>query len=175
MQTCRALILAVLGAAVMIGGARPAHAQSAAKPLHLRVIATHDFHGALSPVRYPWSNGRLVGGAPALAATIDSARARCHCATLFVDAGDEMQGTLESNLVYGQSDIKAFNLMRLDAAAVGNHELDWGADTLLARERESNYPWLAANVFVRGSQRRPPWAKPDTIIDKDGIRIGVIG
>ena len=31
--------------------------------------------------------------------------------------------------------------------SVGNHDLDWGVDTLLARQRDAAYPWLAANVF----------------------------
>jgi 2',3'-cyclic-nucleotide 2'-phosphodiesterase (5'-nucleotidase family) len=45
------------------------------------------------------------------------------------------------------------NAFRIDAAVVGNHELDWGVDTLKARMREARYPWLAANVFdsVSGS------------------------
>jgi 2',3'-cyclic-nucleotide 2'-phosphodiesterase (5'-nucleotidase family) len=33
---------------------------------HLRVLATHDLHGALHPVVYPWSQERPVGGAQAL-------------------------------------------------------------------------------------------------------------
>lgn len=162
----------LIGAAMLGVASRQSAGQHV---MHLRVIATHDFHGALEPTTYSWSNGRLVGGAAALSAAVDSARARCHCPTLFLDAGDEMQGTLESNLVYGRSDIRAFNLMGLDAAAVGNHELDWGADTLRAREAESHYPWLAANVFLHGTNRHPSWAKPYEIINKHGIRIGVIG
>ena len=35
----------------------------------------------------------------------------------------------------------------LDAAAVGNHDLDWGTDSLAARMRGAGYPWLVANVF----------------------------
>ena len=141
----------------------------------LRILAINDFHGALEPRVYPWSKGRPVGGAAALAATFDSAAARCSCAVLRLDGGDEMQGTLASNLVYGRSSIEAMNALRLDAAVVGNHELDWGVDTLKARMRESHYPWLAANVFDSVTGKRPSWAAPYQVISKGGLRIAVIG
>ena len=35
-------------------------------PAHLRVLATHDLHGALQPVAYPWSQERPIGGAQAI-------------------------------------------------------------------------------------------------------------
>jgi 2',3'-cyclic-nucleotide 2'-phosphodiesterase (5'-nucleotidase family) len=63
--------------------------------------------------------------------------ADCACATIHVDGGDLMQGTLESNLVSGTVAVESFNYIGLDAAAVGNHDLDWGVDTLLQRQREA--------------------------------------
>src|SRR5689334_7747100 len=72
---------------------------AAADSTLLRLLAINDFHGALESRVYGWSGGRPIGGAPALKAILDSAAARCHCATLRLDAGDEMQGTLASNLV----------------------------------------------------------------------------
>lgn len=143
--------------------------------LHLRVITTHDLHGALAPRTYDWSDGRAVGGAGALMAVKRAVEAECDCPTVHLDGGDQMQGTLESNLTFGASAVAALNLLGLDAAAVGNHELDWGTDTLLARQAEATYPWLAANVFEKETGRRPPWARPYAILDVDGVRIGVIG
>lgn len=141
----------------------------------LRVLTINDFHGALEPRTYGWSNRRPVGGAAALKATFDSAAARCRCPVLRLDGGDELQGSLASNLVHGRSTIEALNALGLDAAVVGNHELDWGVDTLRARMRESNHPWLAANVFDSTSGRRPAWAEPWRIVEKDGLRIGLVG
>lgn len=144
-------------------------------PLHLQVIATHDFHGALRPITYQWSNGREVGGAAALKALTDSIASGCDCPTVRVDGGDEMQGSLESNLVFGASVVAAFNLLGVDAAAVGNHELDWGVDTLLARQSEAHYPWLSANVFNVEGGDRPAWATPYTVLERSGVRVGVVG
>ena len=45
---------------------------------------------------------------------------------MLIDAGDMFQGTLESNLQEGAPVIAAYNLLRYDAAAIGNHEFDYG-------------------------------------------------
>jgi 2',3'-cyclic-nucleotide 2'-phosphodiesterase (5'-nucleotidase family) len=147
-----------------------------ATPLHVRIIATHDIHGALQPTTsFSWSNGRPIGGVNALKATIDSLKADCPCPSFWLDGGDQMQGTLASNLVRGASAVAALNYMGLDAAAVGNHELDWGVDTLLTRQSEAHYAWLAANVFRADNGERPSWAKPFTIIERGGVKVGVVG
>lgn len=142
---------------------------------HLRVLATHDFHGALRPTTFDWSEGRLIGGAETLKTMMDSAEAECVCPTVRLDGGDQMQGTLESNLGKGESVVAAFNLMGLDAAAVGNHELDWGLETFLERKAEARYRWLAANVFRTDNGERPDWATPYAMVERGGIRVAVIG
>lgn len=143
--------------------------------LHLRVLTTHDLHGALVSRVYDWSEGLKVGGVGPLATVLHTAEAACSCPTIHLDGGDQMQGTLESNLTHGASMVAALNQLGLDAAAVGNHDLDWGTDTLLARQREAAYPWLAANVFDRETGARPPWARPYAMLQVDGVRIAVVG
>lgn len=106
---------------------------------------------------------------------MDNLEAACACPTVRVDGGDQMQGTLESNLTFGASAVAALNLLGLDAAAVGNHELDWGVDTLLVRQREARYAWLAANVFAGGGEKRPEWAIPFAMVERGGVKVGVIG
>lgn len=161
--------------AVLIGcGVRQPAAATETTALRLRVLATHDFHGALLPVESV-ADGRPVGGAAALKAVMDDLQDACACPTIRVDGGDQMQGTLESNLAFGAPVVAAFNLVGLDAAAVGNHELDWSIDTLLARRREARYAWLAANVFRVDDGTRPEWAPPFTIVERDGVKVGVIG
>ncbi|HEX5869831.1 MAG TPA: 5'-nucleotidase C-terminal domain-containing protein, partial [Longimicrobium sp.] len=84
-------------------------------------------------------------------------------------------GTAISNLSWGRATIAAHNAAGYDAAAVGNHEFDWGQDTLVARVRESRFPWLAANVFVAGTRRHPEWVRPWVMIERGGVRTAVIG
>ena len=143
--------------------------------VHARVLATHDYHGTLQPRPYEWSEGRPIGGIHTLKAVMDRAEAECACPTFRLDGGDQMQGSLASNLNYGAAVIRAFNVLGIDAAAVGNHELDWGVDTLRARQRESSYPWLAANVVERATGRHPNWATPYVVLEIGGVRVGVVG
>jgi len=141
----------------------------------LRVLSMNDLHGALYPRTTTWSQGRQVGGVATLDAMMDSATAQCRCPTIRLDAGDEMQGTLESSLLYGRSTIQAMNRMKIAAAVIGNHELDWGIDTLRARMAEAKYPWLAANLVDTVSGRRPDWVKPYVILQVDSLKVAVIG
>src|SRR5688572_3154487 len=138
----------------------------------VRIVHTNDFHGRLLPQRV---DGRAAGGSAVLAAHFDSAAARFGGPTLVLSAGDDMQGTAISNLSWGRATIAAHNASGYDAAALGNHEFDWGQDTLVARVRESRFPWLAANVFVEGTRRQPEWVRPWVIIERGGVRTAVIG
>lgn len=169
------LIVATLASVGVLTWALFAGLRDRQEVVHVRVLAMTDFHGALESRPDPRGGGRLVGGAAVLKAAMDSAEAQCDCLTLRVDAGDQMQGTLPSNLFYGASTVEALNLLGLDAAAIGNHELDWSVDTLRQRIAEAQYPWLAANVFDSVTGRRPEWAKPYHITDLSGLRVAYIG
>ncbi|MEO8450942.1 MAG: 5'-nucleotidase C-terminal domain-containing protein [Gemmatimonadota bacterium] len=152
-----------------------ATAAASADSVLLRVLTINDLHGGLLPRVYSWSGGRPVGGVLALKAAIDSAAAECRCPSVRLDGGDEMQGTLVSNLVHGRSTVAALNRLGIQAAAVGNHDLDWGVDTLVSRMREAQYPWLAANVFDSVTGKRPAWSTPWRTITAGPYRIAVIG
>jgi 2',3'-cyclic-nucleotide 2'-phosphodiesterase (5'-nucleotidase family) len=141
----------------------------------VRLLTINDLHGALAPRTYPWSQGREVGGVATLDAMMDSAAAECRCPTIRLSAGDEMQGTLESNLVFGKSTVLALNQMRIAAAAIGNHELDWGQDTLRARMRDARFPWLSANIFDSATGQRPDWVAPWQLFQLDTLRVAVVG
>lgn len=140
----------------------------------LRVISTNDFHGALVPG--PDAQGVIRGGAAYVARAIENARAECagDCVSILVDGGDLFQGTAVSNLTYGRAVVEYYNKMRYDLAVVGNHEFDWGVDTLRARMRQSKFPYLGANVRYTDG-RDVPWIPNDTIIQRGKWKIGVIG
>jgi 5'-nucleotidase len=148
---------------------------AAADSVLLRVLTMNDFHGALEPRVVSWSRDRPVGGLAALKATMDRLAAECGCPVLRLDAGDQMQGTLASNLTEGRSTVEGLSVLGLDAAAVGNHDFDWGVPALRSRMAEARYPWLIANVVDSVSGARPPWARPYAILRAGGLRVGVIG
>ncbi|HUF27975.1 MAG TPA: 5'-nucleotidase C-terminal domain-containing protein [Gemmatimonadaceae bacterium] len=141
----------------------------------LRIISTNDFHGALEP--RPDAEGVRRGGAGALASAIARARAECRapaCETILLDGGDMLQGTPASNLAHGVPVVELYHALDYAAAAVGNHEFDWGVDTLRARMRQARHRFLAANVrYADGSDVE--WIPNDTIVQRGALRIGVIG
>ncbi len=149
---------------------------SRARPAtRLRIIGTNDFHGALEP--RPDASGKRRGGAAYLATAIHNAAAGCTppaCETILLDGGDEFQGTPASNLAFGRPVVAIFNQLGYAAGAVGNHEFDWGQDTLRARMREAHYAMLAANVRYADG-RDVPWIRDDTLITRGALKIGVIG
>ncbi len=141
----------------------------------LRILAINDLHGAILPRVHSWSNGRQVGGVAALDAAMDSAANACRCPSIRLSAGDEMQGTIESNLLHGRATVEALGRMGIAAAALGNHEFDWGLDTLRARLRDAKFLWLSANIVDSTTGQRPGWIRPWQLFALDTLKVAVVG
>ncbi|MDQ3515548.1 MAG: bifunctional metallophosphatase/5'-nucleotidase, partial [Gemmatimonadota bacterium] len=140
----------------------------------LRIIGTNDFHGALEPRAD--SAGVLFGGGAYVAAAIRAAAAECapRCEVLLLDGGDMFQGTPASNTAYGKPVVELYNELGYAAAALGNHEFDWGIDTLRARMRDARFGILGANVRYADG-RDVEWIPNDTIVVRGRARVGIIG
>jgi 2',3'-cyclic-nucleotide 2'-phosphodiesterase (5'-nucleotidase family) len=158
----------------------PAPARDA--PVTISIVGTNDLHGHVEAL--PRLGGYL--------ANLRRARARNGGGVVLVDAGDMFQGTLESNLNEGAGVVRAYNALRYDAVAVGNHEFDFGpvgpatapaapADdprgALKARAAEARFPFLAANLADATTGAMPAWpnARPTAIVDVAGVKVGIIG
>ncbi|HUS31491.1 MAG TPA: 5'-nucleotidase C-terminal domain-containing protein [Kofleriaceae bacterium] len=148
----------------------------------LTIIGTNDLHGAID---------RL----PLLAGFINNVRAAREAdggGVLLVDAGDMFQGTLESNLAEGEDVVRAYNAIGYTAAAVGNHEFDFGPEgpsvvaksveedprgALKARAAEAKFPFLVSNINDQKSGNRIKWPNmPSSIlVEVAGTMVGVIG
>ncbi|MES3033433.1 MAG: 5'-nucleotidase C-terminal domain-containing protein [Gemmatimonadota bacterium] len=150
-------------------------AGSPAPAMRFRVIGTNDFHGGFEPRL--GARGLRYGGAGAFVATIRRAQAECappSCWSIIVDGGDEFQGTPASNLAYGRTVVTLFDSLGMTAAALGNHEFDYGQDTLRARIRQASYPILSANIRDTLGNLLP-WIRQDTIVQRGPFRVGIIG
>ena len=141
----------------------------------LRIISTNDFHGGLEP-RADGSGVRR-GGAAYVAAAIAQAKAECPspaCESIVLDGGDMFQGTPASNFAYGRPVVEIYHASDYAAAALGNHEFDWGVDTLRALMRQARHGILGANVrHADGSDVE--WIPNDTIVQRGALRLGIIG
>jgi 2',3'-cyclic-nucleotide 2'-phosphodiesterase (5'-nucleotidase family) len=153
----------------------PQPASRNTQPARLRIIGTNDFHGGLEA--RPDTDDVVRGGGAYMAAVVRKAERECRqpeCVTILVDGGDMFQGTAASNLVHGRSVIELYNYLGYSAAAMGNHELDWGQDTLRALMRAANYPILAANIRDPNG-KDIPWIPNDTIVQRGPFKVGIIG
>ena len=86
-----------------------------------------------------------VGGTAALLGYIRRVKTTSDNVALF-NAGDDFQGTPISTLTSGRSQIELMNLIAPDAVTLGNHEFDYGMDSLIANLARANYPIVCANV-----------------------------
>jgi 2',3'-cyclic-nucleotide 2'-phosphodiesterase (5'-nucleotidase family) len=93
---------------------------------------------------------------------------------ILLDGGDQFQGTPASNLGFGRPVVLLFNRLGRAASALGNHEFDWGPDTLRARMREAAYPILGANVTDAWG-KDVAWIPDDTIVTAGALKIGIVG
>ena len=119
----------------------------------IAIVGINDFHGSLLPKERKLPDGRIVrsGGASALAGMLQILKEETRGRLLVIDAGDEWQGTIESNQVKGASVVEFFNRIGVSAAAIGNHEFDFGIPSLHSRFREAKYPYLTGNIFEKKS------------------------
>lgn len=132
----------------------------------------------------------LWGGLPAFASYVERLKQTHPGRVVLVDGGDMWQGTLESNMFEGEAMVRGYNVLGYAAAAVGNHEFDFGPagpaaiartaqeDELGALKRNAGlamFPFLSANMIEKSSQRTPEWAKRYTIVRAGAARIGIVG
>jgi 2',3'-cyclic-nucleotide 2'-phosphodiesterase/3'-nucleotidase len=141
----------------------------------IRVLETTDFHGAILGGPRERRSQRPTGGSVALAAAVARERAVNPEGTVLLDGGDLFQGPMISNLQFGRPVVEQMNLLGYAASAVGNHEFDWGLDTLVRRVREMRFAALAANMVERKTGKRPAWARSDTAVLRRGVRVGIVG
>ncbi|UXU57687.1 5'-nucleotidase C-terminal domain-containing protein [Staphylococcus agnetis] len=139
--------------------AQPKQAQANPSQTHT-ILHTNDIHGRLVE-----EEGRVIGMAKTK--TIKDQ----HQPDLMLDAGDAFQGLPLSNQSKGEEMAKAMNAVGYDAMVAGNHEFDFGYDQLKKLESMLNFPILSSNVYKDGKLA----FKPSTIIEKNGVRYGIIG
>ncbi|MGI5140778.1 MULTISPECIES: bifunctional metallophosphatase/5'-nucleotidase [unclassified Streptomyces] len=162
---------AVTGAGVALAGASaapsaeaaPAHAGPAKKRYSLTVMGTTDLHGHVfnwdyfKDAEYADKAGNALGLAR-ISTLVDQVRQeKGHCNTLLLDAGDTIQGT-PLTYYYAKVDpitakggpvhpmAQAMNAIGYDAAALGNHEFNYGIETLRKFESQCDFPLLGANA-----------------------------
>lgn len=135
-------------------------------------LHTNDIESVYSPVEAFWSESiTRIGGIPNLSTLINEQRSQADT-TFLLDAGDIFTGSLAKQSS-GKFVFDVYSEMGYDAVNIGNHEFEYGWKTFSDNMPRARFPILCANIFY--ADTNIPFARPYAILEKDGIRVAVIG
>lgn len=136
------------------------------------LLFTNDVESAYDPIPAFWlEDVDMIGGIAEITTLIRNLRASEPNVFLF-DAGDIFTGAL-AKLTRGQLSFELMISMGYDAMAIGNHEFEFGTEILAWEKNRAPFPVVGANLFYKDTDH--PFAPPHAVIERNGIRIGVIG
>jgi 5'-nucleotidase len=135
----------------------------------VQVLQLSDLHGAIE--------GTSFGAA--LLTSNWAADRTANAATVSVSSGDNIGAAPPISTEFEElPTIEALNAMKLDVSTMGNHEHDRNIDHLNKMIGASDFQWVVSNysegaldVLKSGSKQ----AKNYTIIERGGVKIGVVG
>ena len=143
------------------------------KVVKIQVLHTNDIHGWILPRPDRKADGRMVGGAAALAAWVKKQRA--DGPTLLVDGGDWFQGTPEGSLSQGKAVAEVFDAVGFDATVPGNHEFDYGEAVVKELALGLKTPVLAANIESLADHKAVAYARTRLVKSVGGVKVGLFG
>ncbi|WP_420641704.1 bifunctional metallophosphatase/5'-nucleotidase [Candidatus Leptofilum sp.] len=137
----------------------------------ITILYTNDEHGWMAGLQAGATAANLMG----LWRTVESYSPDGNF--LLLSGGDMWTGPAISTWFQGQSMVEVMNAMGYDAAAVGNHEFDFGLDALQARAAESEFPFLSANIRYKSDGTTPVdlGIRPYILVTVNDIQVGIIG
>ena len=122
------LVIALGVSATVINSTKESKACLAGNEVEINILHTNDIHADVENMSYISMYKKETKNA------------------LWFDGGDATQGQPLATYTKGKAIIDMLNVAGLDAAAVGNHEFDYGKDQLIANAKRAKFPFLAANV-----------------------------
>jgi 5'-nucleotidase/UDP-sugar diphosphatase len=165
------LLVALLGCTL----ARPV-AVSATTLTVLHVNDTHSHLDATGP-----RDAKLAGtvGGIARAATVIARERAAAPDALLLHGGDLFQGDLFFNQYFGVPELGLLAALGFDAMTVGNHELDFGPDTLAGALAEAfpggGVPLLSANLDLTGYPALSAFVRQSLLRNVSGVEVGIFG
>ena len=149
-----------------------------AQSVKIKIIETSDVHGAILP--YDLVNDTTsISSLAQVHSYVNMERNLSGQSVVLLDNGDILQGDplvyyynyedTSSTNIYA----RAMNFMNYDAATIGNHDIETGHNVYDKVKEEIDFPWLASNAV--NTQTGEPYFEPYTIIEKEGVKIAVLG
>jgi 2',3'-cyclic-nucleotide 2'-phosphodiesterase/3'-nucleotidase len=144
----------------------------------LVIVGTTDIHGRARGWDYYTNAPDSLRGLSRVSTIVDSLRRTPSLYPIVIDAGDIIQGNplafvaARVDTTMKNPIIAAMNRIQYDAAAIGNHEFNYGIPYLDRAAREADFPLLAANAYLpNGTRKYRNWA----LSVRRGIRVAIVG
>jgi len=138
----------------------------------ITLLFTNDVESAYDPIPAFWLDDMVeIGGIAEMTTLIRELRLTEPNVFLF-DSGDILTGAL-AKLTQGRLAFELMITMGYDAMAIGNHEFEYGHEIFAWQKNRAPFPVLGANFFYKDTDH--PYAQAHSIIERGGLRIGVIG
>ncbi|RME27849.1 MAG: bifunctional metallophosphatase/5'-nucleotidase [Deltaproteobacteria bacterium] len=185
------LVVPLLGCADMVPVAVDVDSPDlTGKDVRLTILHTSDIHSRLLPYDFDpsFTDNQLgladglgsYGGIARIGYILKREREKAG-RVLHLDSGDCFQGAIIFNEYQGEAEMRLLSAVGLDAAVLGNHEFDAGAQNLADQYGAwATFDLLAANYDFEDADA--PWATgledmvlPSTMYHLDGLKVGVIG
>ncbi|GAB4358143.1 MAG: 5'-nucleotidase C-terminal domain-containing protein [Oricola sp.] len=157
---------------------------TAAAEYQLEIIHINDLHSRIESInKYDStcsaedeSEGNCFGGVARLVTAAKQARERAGDGNLlFLNAGDNFQGSLFYTTYKGAAEAEFLNKMGTDVMTVGNHEFDDGEDGLATFLGKVEFPVVSANIVADNASELADKIPAYVIVEKGGEKIGIVG
>ena len=141
----------------------------------LLILHTNDTHSCVMPLKTTLADTLQAGRGGFLRrlAMLGQERQKNPDLLLF-DSGDFSQGSSYYSMFKGDVEVGLMNMMRYDAATIGNHEFDFGMENMARLFRMADFPIVCANYDFTGTCVEG-LVKPYVVIRRHGVKIGVFG
>jgi 2',3'-cyclic-nucleotide 2'-phosphodiesterase (5'-nucleotidase family) len=151
-----------------------------AEDLRLDIMSTNDMHGGIDRSQATFINPSFppqLGGGGSAATLIKYIRSFSNDkrTSLLLDAGDFFQGRPVGTVTNGTAVIEYMNDIGYDAMTIGNHEFDVNGETLEKTLEMADFPIITCNIIDKRTGEIPWFARPYIIMNKMGLKIGIVG
>ena len=169
------LTSAIDGRITIIDGNPSLEKYEQARSVELLVVHTNDTHSCIMPIDPNSANRQIADkGGYIRRSTLLSELRENDPQLLLLDCGDFSQGSAYYSMYKGEVEIKLMNHMKYDASSIGNHEFDFGVDNMVRIFKMADFPIVCCN-YDFGSTELKDIVKPFTIIERKGLKIGILG
>lgn len=152
---------------------------SCTQPKALTILHSNDIHSNFLPREAAWIRDNpkpKIGGLNELFFIADSIKKVKN--VLMLDAGDMMTGNPITEYKYkgalGGALFEMMNMIGYEVWCPGNHDFDISQDNFVKLTKIANFPTVSANL-VNNEGKNHLNNLPYIIVDKAGIKVGVIG